>query len=67
MFDKAVSTFDVMVRSNLIKEIQIRVIEEATFVYLVNPERLDIVNKKIQNWYTDFVDFNQPLRTIWLD
>ena len=46
---------------------QRRVIEEATFVYLVNPERLDIVNKKIQNWYTDFVDFNQPLRTIWLD
>ena len=67
MFDKAVSTFDVMVRSNLIKEIQRRVIEEATFVYLVNPERLDIVNKRIQNWYTDFVDFNQPLRTIWLD
>ena len=67
MFDKAVSTFDVMVRSNLIKEIQRRVIEEATFVYLVNPERLDILSVKIKNWYTDFVDFNQPLRTVWLD
>ena len=67
MFDKAVSTFDLLERSNIIKEIQRRVIEEATFVYLVNPERLDIVNKRIQNWYTDFVDFNQPLRTIWLD
>ena len=67
MFDEAVSTFDVMVRSNLIKEIQRRVIEEATFVYLVNPERLDILSVKIKNWYTDFVDFNQPLRTVWLD
>ena len=67
MFDTAVSTFDVMVRSNLIKEMQRRVIEEATFVFLINPERLDILNKKVNNWYTDFIDFNQPLRTIWLD
>jgi len=67
MFDTAVSTFDVMVRSNLIKEMQRRVIEEATFVFLINPERLDILNKKVNNWYTDFVDFNQPLRTVWLD
>ena len=67
MFDTAVSTFDVMVRSNLIKEMQRRVIEEASFVYLINPERLDILNKKVNNWYTDFIDFNQPLRTIWLD
>ena len=56
-----------MVRSNLIKEMQRRVIEEATFVFLINPERLDILNKKVNNWYTDFIDFNQPLRTIWLD
>ena len=37
--------------------------------YLQNNSKTEdkVLNKKVNNWYTDFIDFNQPLRTIWLD
>lgn len=67
LYDQAVGTFSIRERAPIIQELQTMGLEEATFIYLVVPERIDIVNTRVKNWYTDFVDFNQPLRTVWIE
>lgn len=67
LYDEAVSTFNVRDRVPIIHELQRMGLEEATFIYLVVPERIDVLNSRVKNWYTDFADFNQPLRTVWID
>lgn len=66
LYDQAISTFDVEERVPLIHELQRMGLEEATFVYLVVPERIDVVRSRVKNWFIDFMDFNHALRTVWV-
>jgi ABC-type transport system substrate-binding protein len=67
MYQKAVSTFDVEERAAIIKDLQRMGLEESTFIYLVVPERIDIVRSRVKNWFIDFMDFNHALRTVWVE
>jgi peptide/nickel transport system substrate-binding protein len=67
LYQQAVSTFDPAERAPIIHEIQRKGLEEATFIYLVAPSKITLVNNRVQDYFTDYMGFHHALRSIWVN
>jgi peptide/nickel transport system substrate-binding protein len=63
LYSQAVSTFDPAERKPIIQEIQRIGLEEATFVFLCVPYRINVVRNHVKGWFIDYMDFHKALRT----
>lgn len=67
LYDEAVSNSNIRDRVGPIHELQRMGLEEATFLMLVVPEFVNVTDSSVQNWFIDFMGFNQALRTAWIE
>jgi peptide/nickel transport system substrate-binding protein len=67
LYNQAVGTFDEAERAPIIHELQRKGLEEATFVYLVAPSKISLVNNRVQDYFTDYMGFHKGLRYIWVN
>jgi ABC-type transport system substrate-binding protein len=67
LYNQAVSTLDTEARVPVIHELQRLGLEESTFIFLCVPYRLDLLNRRVKDWYIDYMDFNHALRTAWVE
>lgn len=67
LYNKARSSFDTAERAPIIKDLQRKGLEEATFIYLVAPSTISLVNNRVQGYFTDYMGFHHALRSIWVN
>ncbi len=67
LYQKARSTFDTAERAEYIKELQRKGLEESTFIYLVAPSKITLLNNRVQNYFTDYMGFHHALRGVWVN
>lgn len=67
LYNQARSTFDPAEREPIIKDLQRKGLEEATFIYLTAPSTIALVNNRVQDYFIDYMGFHHALRSIWVD